>query len=1125
MKNHAYSGTVAVACFVAIVGFVGAAIAENGDAAGVAAGEPRAGGRPEKNVRFVLPPAAGAAEPAWTKAEKARGYAVYSDSYLNSFWPEQKPTREQIVDKVGCRLARDEYEPIQVGVYGVGGEKALENVAITVDIDLSHEIRVLGFRERDPSAKELDSLGAVPVPYVLELGKSIEKIEPQHTGTFWITFHATAETTAGKHAGTIRLGPQGKPASEIALTVEVLPFVLPKPDIAFGMYFYQSNAWQRDNLATAEKDQAAHGMNSATLYAMPPGIKLVKDEVTPKGRIEFAKAVVEEMESRIANGLADPNIPTFLADYDLVNWHSGSVADKLALEEKLHVGRLYNTYSVQHGWPPFAVQMHDEPTVKQPKSFFTWSEGWKRSDVLTATAMSGKAAAAMGYLHDVWIVHTGQITPEMVREAGRQGAEVWTYTYSMGAYNALSNRYMAGIYTWALKLRGNYQWAYYHNDHFIIGQGSDPAPLVSWEGRREGVDDYRYLMTVEALLADTDPKDAIAREARVWLDKLHTDVDLVFFHGFSGSSRVDGPFCYPASGMEIADYDQLRARAADYCLKLGLVKRRAVQPVRPAVSLASKWEAAAYENESVEVCIAALSSPLMHRRRSAAAALAMRGKEAAGAVDKLTRLLGDPDVRIVAMRALNAIGPDAGPTVGAIAEYLTHGDDYVRMSAAFALGNLGADAVPALRKALYDDAPDVGAIACDALANLGGAAGPAVPELIAMLDNARARRGAVLALQGIGPAAAPAVDALARVFGEVNGKNEYIARALGNIGVDALAAVDILEKHRDLQYWSVATNAALFKIRGDRTDLEMLVDLLTEGQDGYCTERAAAALEDLGADAGAIAPRVARLMKEKAEFFKKYKGPVAQLENFLNACKDAGVSLDVEEVSPEVPEGEERVLLEESFDVPGVKDGQSVNEAPIKGWRLRDRNVCVSNKTAFGDDTFALHGRGPHWGGTAVRAFGARPSQTTKLVLTFQAFVAEKHTVGEETMITVNDHVGFDCAGEIDGPVWSYNSGAGGWSFDARAAGGNAVWKLGKVGTNQIVTCKIVWDIAKRKTWGTIEYQEGDKTVTATSVKVPITKNRLRAIRGVVYYNAGYNNGPNYGIDLDNITVTESRLP
>jgi len=103
----------------------------------------------------------------------------------------------------------------------------------------------------------------------LKLGKSIETIARGHTGTFWIIFHANADAKAGKQTGTIRVAVEGKPGTEIPVTVEVLPFALPKPDIAFGMYHYDTNEWVREHHDECEKDQAAHGMNGATLYAMP----------------------------------------------------------------------------------------------------------------------------------------------------------------------------------------------------------------------------------------------------------------------------------------------------------------------------------------------------------------------------------------------------------------------------------------------------------------------------------------------------------------------------------------------------------------------------------------------------------------------------------------------------------------------------------------------------------------------------------------------------------------------------------------------------------------------------------------------------------------------------------------
>ena len=112
-----------------------------------------------------------------------------------------------------------------------------------------------------------------------------------------------------------------------------------------------------------------------------------------------------------------------------------------------------------------------------------------------------------------------------------------------GAYNVHANRYMAGIYTWALGLRGNFHWAYYHNDPFVILEKEGPDPLMSWEGRRKGIDDNRYLMLLDALVNRAVPDDKTAGQARVWLDTLRAGVDVQFFRGLEGWVLVDGLFC------------------------------------------------------------------------------------------------------------------------------------------------------------------------------------------------------------------------------------------------------------------------------------------------------------------------------------------------------------------------------------------------------------------------------------------------------------------------------------------------------------------------------------------------------------------------------------------------------
>ena len=485
-------------------------------------------------------------------------------------------------------------------------------------------------------------------------------------------------------------------------------------------------------------------------------------------------------------------------------------------------------------------------------------------------------------------MHTGQITPETVREAWRQGAEVWAYTFSMGAYNVHSNRYMDGLYTWALGLRGNFQWSYFHSDHFVVLEKDAPDPLVAWEGRREGIDDYRYLMMLDALVDRDAPENETAQEAKAWLAELRAGVDLTFFHGFGGGSRVDGPFCYPAPDLELSDYDRIRAKAADFCVKLGADKLDRIAPKPYVRSGAAKWEAQPFERATVEGCIAGLSDPDAQVRRAAAASLADRGGAALPAAGRLAALLTDRDVRLVAARALRAIGPQAEGAAEAITVLFDDEDAYVRMIGAQALGGLGEQSVAALRKALRDRDPQVVKIAGHALADLGPAAAPAVPDLIPMIEHEieLVRRAAFKAVEGIGPAAAPATEALVRQFERRGGHNEYIARAIGMIGPGAKAAIPALEKARDNNYWSVATNGALFRIRGDKGDLDAVVRLLREPGDRYCRERAAAELEKLGSAAAAVADDVRAFLKEQGEeYAKKHMDIVGSLNRYFDKIK------------------------------------------------------------------------------------------------------------------------------------------------------------------------------------------------------------------------------------------------
>ena len=182
------------------------------------------------------------------------------------------------------------------------------------------------------------------------------------------------------------------------------------------------------------------------------------------------------------------------------------------------------------------------------------------------TAMGPQAAYGYSDVHDAWAVAGGLITAEMSAEAKRLGAEVWTYSHRILGSHPLRNRYYAGLYTWAHTLKGNWIWCY--SDLAIGGYNAsvwwrdddEPQPMVGWEARREGIDDYCYLQMLEETVA-TRAEHPLAAEAGAWLETLRP------------IAAIDPHVAEVGRPLAHVDYDDIRTRAAEYIERLGPVSR------------------------------------------------------------------------------------------------------------------------------------------------------------------------------------------------------------------------------------------------------------------------------------------------------------------------------------------------------------------------------------------------------------------------------------------------------------------------------------------------------------------------------------------------------------------------
>jgi len=626
---------------------------------------------------LLSPLVAAAAE--WTQADLDKGYVVFRHSTLELLLPEYVPAEEAVTNTVSCALAQGQYGSVRLGIHAL--REDLREVRLDLESDLSARV----YRPLDAETKQLLLGYSNPVlegmhPACLDESSEIASLEKGTTSFFWVTLQASEDAAPGRYRGTIRIQPAGKPATEIDLAVTVRSFSLPRARIPYAPFFYvnwggnslpefaQTEEW----IEASFRDMAEHSHTSLIgLGYSVPGAELDFSTIPPPENRTFNMLLPLAKET----GLMSVDIPVVHMAHSLTTpEHAGG----MPVQQRNEALDWYEAERHRQGWPELATYGHDEPSYPNPdlrKRF----ESFREVRMRLVTAMNERAAYGLGDLHDVWIVLGGEVTPEMVTEAQRQGAEVWTYICSVMAHEPLDERHYAGLYVWAYELQGHTTWHYYAQTGYKLvwyREGDErPMPLVGWETRREGIDDYRYLQLLEECVA-ANPDDPVATEAKQWLANLRARIIAADPH----IRNQSGGF------LALDEYERVREQATGYIERLGPVSGGSRDSSKPA---GLKDEAKPFRGKSVRECQDALDSPQTSVRRAAAWALFEKGPEAAPAVGALADLLEDAETRLPALRALEAIGPAARAALPQLQVLLDHPDGFVRVGANIAVKAIG----------------------------------------------------------------------------------------------------------------------------------------------------------------------------------------------------------------------------------------------------------------------------------------------------------------------------------------------------------------------------------------------------------------------------------------------------
>lgn len=295
-------------------------------------------------------------------------------------------------------------------------------------------------------------------------------------------------------------------------------------------------------------------------------------------------------------------------------------------------------------------------------------------------------------------------------------------------------------------------------------------------------------------------------------------------------------------------------------------------------------------------------------RREAAYQLSRPGVNAKQALPQLIKALDDNQQQVWfgAITALANLGPDAEPALPALMAELEAWQPYRKdrqgaqalYRTSLALGSIGAPAVPVLSNALASGKWHVRAGAARALGFAGPAALPVVPGLVSLLSDGRVevRDSVAETLALMGPAALGPLEAAFREAKDGSGRT-LVVTALGRLGPvaaplapliretildggDAGLRAQALDAYRRvapdagdlvqvlLRAWDDpddgvrrAAHSALLLVRPVATVLLPAVLPRLEGPDAAQSARVAGLISELGPDAAAALPVVARCLK------------------------------------------------------------------------------------------------------------------------------------------------------------------------------------------------------------------------------------------------------------------------
>ena len=370
---------------------------------------------------------------------------------------------------------------------------------------------------------------------------------------FWVTVHVPDDATAGTYRGAVNITSKGQRIGQLDVELEVLPITLVESPYALG-YNYSSPK-DPEVLAAHLRDMWEHGMRTVgPLYNFH--LPINDDDTSELGQF---------LEAYKAAGYTQPvyfAAPMSLTVSDLLGY--GPIGSRRFQRKFLSVMRKLHA----------EVERHDVPVIFSVGDEFTnkglpgveYGETLARlcyeelPEIVTTSDMNGylEVTKMAPYL-DVAAFNNGWdgadhhnkgerlVNKDFILEVQKTGAIPWFVNTGTG-------RFPYGFFFWKMAqygVKGKIEWYYNLGDNesgsVVRTEGTQVWPTVAYERSREGIDDLRYLCTLEQAIADA-PRRRAAPAAVTAAQNLVKQI---------GDSIVDNWTIYTQGGAEfsVAGFD------------------------------------------------------------------------------------------------------------------------------------------------------------------------------------------------------------------------------------------------------------------------------------------------------------------------------------------------------------------------------------------------------------------------------------------------------------------------------------------------------------------------------------------------------------------------------------------